>query len=295
MYNEQAATLEPVDESGAEAQKGWSSIAYTNANPTRPGGWGKARRLARLRSQAGVYVWLALDHGLTRGVLEGLADPGPSLALAASSDATGVVVNRGLASLLPERARAGLVLQTFGLPVTGAGRAARVPTCRVEDALRLSADAIAVQLDLNAAGLPEAIRALSSTISDAAAFDLPVLIMMTALEADDEFEAFADALRICTELGADTVKIALPQRVDEASRRELAVVREALERSPPTLLCGGERSDGFAERLALARDLGFSGACVGRHVFQAPNPAAVLETIANAFQTGVAAARSADV
>lgn len=200
------------------------------------GGSGKARRLARLRSPDGIYLWLALDHGLTRGVVGGLADVRASLELMEAPVATGVVVNRGFASSLPVRATGGLILQGFGLPAVNGARDSRVPTCRVEDALRLAADAIAVQLDLNAAGLPDGVRSLAATVSAAAAYDLPVLAMVTAVEAGNEFDAFADALRVCTELGVDVVKIALPANCDEASAAELSVLRDALTRAPPGLL-----------------------------------------------------------
>jgi DhnA family fructose-bisphosphate aldolase class Ia len=246
-------------------------------------GWGKDRRLARLRSPDGVYVWLALDHGLTRGVVEGLADFSPVLALASSSAATGVVVNRGIASSLSSGAHAGLVLQTFGLPAVGGVHEARVPTCRVEDAIRLAADAVAVQLDLNAPRLSDAIRLVSSTISDAAACDLPVLLMMTASEQGDRYVALADALRICTELGIDVIKIALPDDATDMNDDDRVTIGEAIGRSPPTLLCGGERRTDFSARLVVARELGFAGACVGRSVFQAPDPNGVLGMISDVF------------
>ncbi len=140
-----------------------------------------------------------------------------------------------------------------------------------------------MQLDLNASGLSQAIRSLSSTISDAASCDLPVLLMMTAAERGNSYKALADALRICTELGADVIKIGLPAQITDANADELAVIRDAIGRSPPTLLCGGEPRDDFPARLAVARELGFGGACVGRNIFQAVDPVAVLDMISGVF------------
>lgn len=264
--------------------EGGSVAANPDSRRPGSGGPGKARRLARLRAPEGFFLWLALDHGLTRGVLDGLGDVRASLRLTESADATGVVVNRGFASSLPVRARAGLVLQTFGLPATSGTRDSRVLTCRVEDALRLAADAIAVQLDLNAAGLPAALSSLAGAISDAATYDLPVLLMATPVESTSQYDAFADTLRICAELGADVIKIALPASANEATDAELSVLRDALKRAPPALLCGGERRPDFSERLTLACELGFRGVCVGRHVFQAEDPRSALGTIADVLR-----------
>lgn len=245
---------------------------------------GKVRRLERLRTPEGAYLWLAMDHGLTHGQIDGLTDLSPSLALAASTSVTGVVVNRGVATMLPPSIRAGLVLQTFGLPSLGSRPEAKVVTCRVDDALRLAADAIAVQMDLNASGLPHVVHALSLMVSDAARYEIPVLLMVTPSRCGDPYEAGADALRISTELGADLIKVGLPPETAKADPDQLAVLRRAVVHAPPTLLAGGERRGDLIARLALARDLGFSGACIGRSVFQDPEPGAVLKEIAAVFE-----------
>ena len=197
-------------------------------------GSGKQRRLERLRTPEGSYLWLAMDHGLTYGQLDGLTDVHTSLALAASTLVSGVVVNRGIAMELSPTVRAGLVLQTFGRPSLGAQAESKVATCRVDDALRLAADAISVQIDLNASGLSHAIHAVSLMISDAAVYDLPVLLMATASTDGDPYKAVADALRICTELGADLVKIGLPVGAVTADSDRLAIVREAIRHSSPS-------------------------------------------------------------
>jgi fructose-bisphosphate aldolase / 2-amino-3,7-dideoxy-D-threo-hept-6-ulosonate synthase len=161
---------------------------------------------------------------------------------------------------------------------------AKVPTCRIDDAHRLGADAVSVQLDLNAAGLSHAVHALSLMVGEAAFYDVPVLVMVTPRAEGPPWEAAAHALRICTELGADMIKIGLASEiVTEASSSELEILCEAVRNSPPVLLSGGEIREDLPHRLAVARELGFSGACIGRHVFQDPEPEAVLETVAAAF------------
>jgi DhnA family fructose-bisphosphate aldolase class Ia len=228
-------------------------------------------------------VWLALDHGLSQGAFNGLRSLDPALALLSEQILTGVVVNRGFAASVAMRAPAGLVLQTFGIPGLGDAQGVRVQTCSVEDAVRLAADAVAVQLDLNAPHLPRAVRSICRTISDAARWDIPVLAMVTAREHDPPAQAVADAVRVCTELGADLIKVGLPPEIANADRSDLAGLRETIRGAAPTLLGGGERREDLPNRLATARDLGFSGACIGRSIFEAPDPTTVLETIDAVF------------
>lgn len=250
------------------------------------GSWGKSRRLGRLRAPSGRYLWLAIDHGLTYGQVDGLTDLPRLFSLARAPELDAVVVNRGLATTLAPDAPAGLVLQAFGKPATAGESSAKVPTCRVEDAIRLGADAISVQLDLGGPALAHAIHAVSLTISDAAAYDIPVLIMVTPERGEEAWRAVADALRVCVELGADLIKIGLPAELLAADPDRIAALRAAVEGSPPVLLAGGAHGDGLPRRLALARELGFRGACVGRSVFQDPEPGAVLSKLAAALDEG---------
>jgi DhnA family fructose-bisphosphate aldolase class Ia len=245
-------------------------------HPTR---FGKQRRLDRLLTPEGFYLWLALDHGLSHGQIEGLVDWESCMALSSSPSVSGIILNRGLARELPPDVQSGLVLQTFGRPDLDGGRHAKVATCRIEDALRLAADAIALQLDLNASGLSHAVHALSLMISDADAYDMPVLAMVTPVQKGDPHGAVADALRICTELGADLIKVGLPQGEAAEDGDGVAVVSEEVLRSPPVLLAGGERRGDLISRLRLARACGFSGACIGRSVFQDPEPERVISAI----------------
>lgn len=207
-----------------------------------------------------------------------------SLARAPVLDA--VVVNRGLARTLAPDAPAGLVLQAFGRPAAMGESSAKVPTCRVEDAIRLGADAVSVQLDLGSPALSHAVHAVSLMISDAAAYDIPVLIMVTPEHGGEAWRAIADALRVCVELGADLIKIALPAELLDSDPDRLAALRTAIAGSPPVLLAGGPHGDALLERLALARALGFRGACVGRSIFQDPEPEAVLASLAAALDAG---------
>lgn len=247
------------------------------------GSWGKSRRLGRLCTPGGRYLWLALDHGLTHGQLDGLTDIPRLRSLVRAPELSAVVVNRGLAVALAPDTPAGLVLQAFGRPAMAREDSAKVPTCRVEDAIRLGADAVSVQLDLGGPALSHAVHAVSLMISDAASYDIPVLIMVTPKPGPEMLASIADALRVCTELGGDLIKIGLPADVLDADPEQLAALQTAVVGSPPVLLAGGPRGDGLAERVALAREVGFSGACIGRSVFQDPEPEAVLAALAAAL------------
>ncbi|HEX6667339.1 MAG TPA: hypothetical protein VF081_12170 [Solirubrobacterales bacterium] len=239
--------------------------------------------MARLQSARGSYLWLALDHGLTFGNIRGLGGLADLLAAADEVGVSGIVANRGGAAAMPPASSAGLVLQTFGRPSLTGDSGAKVPTCRIDDAVRLAADAISIQLDLGGPGLSQAIHAISLMISDAATCDIPTVAMVKIAKGNDPLRATADALRISTELGVDLIKIGLPVEMDTANSDQIVALRQAVALSAPALLAGGERREDFTERMAAARDLGFSGACIGRSVFQDPDPESVLAAMSAVF------------
>jgi DhnA family fructose-bisphosphate aldolase class Ia len=242
--------------------------------------WGKENRLARLRTEQGAYLLLALDHGLSAPVA-GLEDLGRWVELASRHRLSGVVLHRGMVARSPLLGRTCLVLQTFGLPDAGASRLARVPVATVEDALRLSADAIAVQLGVDGADRHHVDETVAAMVSAADAVGLPVLFMVTVDDpAYVDAGRLAFAIRACTELGADLIKVPLPR---PGPPDGLAALKRAILAAPPVLAAGGPRSADLDAQLAAAVALGFRGACIGRHVFQAERPELVLGLLQERF------------
>lgn len=244
-------------------------------------GWGKANRLARLQTEQGAYLLLALDHGLT-ATTPGLEEVGRWGALACHHQVSGVVVHRGMVPRLPLLGRTPLILQTFGLPDPERTRMAKVPVASVEDAVRLSADAIALQINLEGADRQHVVEQVAAMVSAADAVGLPVLFMVTvedpeALDAD----RLGFAIRACTELGADLVKVPLPRA--GLAPDALAALKQTILGAAPVLLAGGPIATDLDTQLTLAASLGFRGACIGRNVFQAERPERVLELLGDHF------------
>ena len=98
-----------------------------------------------------------------------------------------------------------------------------------------------------------------------------------AVDAD----RLAFAIRACTELGADLIKVPLPRTAIAPDR--FAALRRTILGSAPVLLAGGSRSSDLDAQLAAAAELGFSGACIGRNVFQAERPERVLALLQERF------------
>jgi class I fructose-bisphosphate aldolase len=243
--------------------------------------WGKENRLARLRTEQGAYVLLAMDHGLSAPT-PGLEDPGRWAELACRHRISGVVVHKGMVPRLPLLGRTSLVLQTFGLPDAQASRLSRVPVAGVEDALRLSADAIAIQMSTEGVDRQHVIAQVAAMVSAADAVGLPVLFMVVFDKPDDvDADRLAFAIRACTELGADLIKVPLPRAGLALAR--VAALKQAILGAAPVLIAGGPLSVDLDAQLALAVSLGFRGACVGRNVFQAERPDAVLNLLQRRF------------
>ncbi|MDA2933463.1 hypothetical protein MYX82_03880 [Acidobacteria bacterium AH-259-D05] len=244
--------------------------------------WGKENRLSRLLTSEKYFLLLALDHGLTVGPIEGLRDLKRWVEFAKAQKIPGVVLNKGMVSSLSPLGDTSLVLQTFGLPDQTNAGTSKVPVARVEDAVRLSADAISVQINFKNPDLPQVAEKISAVVSSANEVSLPVLFMINVPNTEVfDTEDLAFAIRVCSELGADLIKVPLPAA--SVPFAQLDDLREVIDSSPPVLLAGGALSGNFEERAKMAVAAGFKGVCVGRHVFQADEPELVLQSIEKGF------------
>jgi len=243
-----------------------------------------ARRL-RLRQlyrqdDSGLLV-VPLDHAIGAGPLAHRGELDNLVAQLADNGADAVVLHKGaVRRVRPRRFREmSLILQLNAGTGLAPDPNAKYPVATVEEALRLGATAVSVQV--NAASLTEdrQIAHLATVAESCDRWGVPLLAMMYVRGPEDVDGSapavVAHALAIATELGADLVKTALPA---DGS----AVAQIAASCSVPVLAAGGPAgggSDATLARLAGAVRAGTGGIAAGRLVFTAADPGAMVRRL----------------
>lgn len=242
--------------------------------------WGKTNRLSRLKGDAGFFFLIALDHGISVGPLNGLVDFS-ICGLLSQSAVSGFVVNPGSVSRITSLAPKALVIQLMATPNKSGVAPHKVSICSAIDAVALSADAVSVQINYADFESPRIFRELCKMIRDADRLGLPVLCMVNTQE--DNF-AVADlnfVLRVLSDVGVDLIKVPLPD-VDPQSL-EFEQMSSVVRASAAVLVSGGPLSNRFLQRISIAAAAGFAGVCLGRNIFQAPDPLIAVERVSEAF------------
>lgn len=241
--------------------------------------YGKLQRLNRLRDKAGIFTFLALDHQLSVGRIREIDSSQEWVTFANAVDITGIVLNKGAFRDLVPTNRRGLILQTIGAPSRG-GSISRIVTATVEDAIRLDATCISIQLNFTEPDYLRQLECCVGQIEGANRYNFPVLCMLNfSRSLDYSTSTFTKSVRQCAELGVDLIKLPLPADID-ASDEDL---KRFISLAPPLLLAGGDLDDGFQRDLNNSRSLGFKGVCVGRNIFKALNPHAVVERVRKVY------------
>lgn len=241
---------------------------------------GLKRRVEKLKSD-GVFSILALDHGLSSGLIKGLEEILGWSKFADLAGIAAIVANIGTVRRLPHDRKHAVILQTMGSPsILGKTGSRRVLNSSVEEAVYFDADCISVQIDFTGTELEEAISEAASIRTKAHRLAMPVLFMITT--PNDGFKNGAeilDAVKAADELGADLIKI-----VCETKSPTPEPIVRTLSDIAPVVMAGGAPGEAFFSSLANAKRLGFAGYCVGRNVFQNEDPSSILTKIKAAFQ-----------
>lgn len=235
---------------------------------------------ARIRriSTADRYLIVPMDHGLTIGAVDGLADIETTIDAVTRGGADAVVTQKGIAPRVhPNLNAAGYIVHLNGSTELGPDENDKRQTGTVEDAVRAGADAVSVHINVGSDSEPDQLTALSSVTSTAAKFGLPVLAMAYARGpgiGEDDPAALAHAVRVAEELGADVVKTGYS---GDAASFERVIKATRL----PVLIAGGSRGSD-RETVAMVRgamDAGAAGVSMGRSIFQHAHPAAITQAV----------------
>lgn len=180
-----------------------------------PYSWGKSFRLNRIFKERNPCIILALDHPLTQGPILGTENIQEWITFSAKEGINGVVLNKGIVPYLQFHHSTSLILQMFGAPDRFKIGYNKVKTASLNDAICLSADAVSVQVTLFNKESMDKLETIQNVVSDASSNDIPILFMVNIPNDHSlTIKDFLFAYRVCWELGADIIKIPLPQDIN---------------------------------------------------------------------------------
>jgi putative autoinducer-2 (AI-2) aldolase len=236
--------------------------------------WGMQNRLSRIFNPlSGRTVMLAIDHGYFLGPTSGLERVDLNIVpILPYCDA--LMLTRGmLRSTIPSTFTRGTVLRASGGPSVLKELSDEHIAVDIEDAIRLNVSALAVQVFVGGEFESRSIHNMTRLVDMGNRYGIPVL-GVTAVGKDMARTAqyFRLACRICAELGAQFVKTYYVPEGFETVTASCPV---------PVVMAGGKKQPEL-DALTMAYNAvtqGAAGVDMGRNIFQAEAPAAMIQAV----------------
>ncbi|MEU1161450.1 3-hydroxy-5-phosphonooxypentane-2,4-dione thiolase [Streptomyces sp. NPDC005921] len=243
--------------------------------------FGMRHRLARIFRGDGRTVMLAFDHGYFQGPTSGLERLDLNIApLAPQADA--LMGTRGaIRATIPASTAGALVLRASGGPSILRELSDERIAMDMEDAVRIDAAAVAVQVFVGGANETQTIHNMTQLVDQGLRAGIPVLgVTAVGRELTRDSRYLGLATRIIAELGAQLVKT---YYCDEGFEQVTAGC------PVPVIMAGGKKLPA-ADALTMAFqavDQGAAGVDMGRNVFQREAPEAMLQAINGVVHGGL--------
>jgi len=237
-------------------------------------GWGMQNRLASIFDPGtGRTVMLAFDHGYFQGPTTGLERVDLSIVpLLPWADT--LMLTRGiLRSVIPPTYRGGIVLRASGGPSILKELSDEEIAVSMEEAVRLNAAAVAVQVFIGGEHETKSVHNLTRLVDEGQRYGVAVLaVTAVGRELTRDAKYMRLATRICAELGATYVKTYYVEDGFDTVTAACPV---------PIVIAGGKKlAEPDALRLAHdAVEQGAAGVDMGRNIFQADDPAAMIQAV----------------
>lgn len=249
-----------------------SSVSYLKGSNALD--WGMRNRLARIFCpEDGRTVMLAIDHGYFQGPTSGLERIDINIRpLVPFADA--LMVTRGaLRSVIPPEMSKPVVLRASGGQSILKELSNERVAVDIEDALRVNAAALAVQVYIGGVHEHESIGNLSQVVNDGNRYGVPTMAVTgVGKELVRDARYLGLATRICAEMGAHFVKTYFCEK-------DFAQVAAGC---PVPLVIAGGKKLSEPDALAMAYraiNEGAAGVDMGRNIFQCDVPIAMLHAV----------------
>ena len=251
--------------------------AEPNVNRLKGAGaldWGMQSRLARI-FQPGTNrtVMLAIDHGYFQGPTTGLERVDLSIVpLLSLADA--LMTTRGMVrSTIPATSGVPIVLRASGGPSVLKDLSDEQIAVAMEDAVRLNAAAVAVQVFIGGENETQSVHNMTRLVDEGLRAGVPVLaVTAVGRELTRDARYLRLAVRICAELGAQVVKTYYCPDGFETVTSACPV---------PVVMAGGKKLPELDALAMAARAIegGAAGVDMGRNIFQSDHPVAMIRAI----------------
>ncbi|MBV7696193.1 2-amino-3,7-dideoxy-D-threo-hept-6-ulosonate synthase [Streptomyces sp. TRM70350] len=242
---------------------------------------GKLFRLRRLSLAGdGRHLLVPLDHSVSDGPIVPADKWDDLLRALVDGGADGIIVHKGRArAFAPDILKScALVVHLSASTAHSADVHAKVLVADVEEALRLGADAVSVHVNIGSDTEAQQLADLGAVARSCDAWGMPLIAMVYPRGpriADPHAPALlAHLANVAADLGADMVKtsVALP----------LERMAEVVADSPIPILAAGGPPDG-SDLVAYGTAVmgaGCQGLAIGRRIFSAPSPCALVSRLA---------------
>jgi 3-hydroxy-5-phosphonooxypentane-2,4-dione thiolase len=236
--------------------------------------WGMQNRLARIFNPAsGRTVMLAIDHGYFQGPTTGLERVDVNI-LPLLPHANALMVTRGiLRSTIPSTFGNGLVVRASGGPSILKELSNEQLAVDVEDAARLNASAMAVQVFVGGEYETQSIHNMTRLVDAGLRYGIVTLgVTAVGKELARTAKYFRLACRMCAELGAQIVKTYYVAEGFETITASCPV---------PVVMAGGKKLPEIDALTMAYRAVseGAAGVDMGRNIFQADAPVAMIQAV----------------
>jgi len=250
---------------------------------------GKAIRLERIidrNSQKTVII--PMDHGVTVGPIEGLADMRKAISHMVSGGANAILMHKGMvrAGHRGSGRDVGLIIHLSAGTALSPDPNAKELVCTVEEAIKLGADAVSIHINLGAETDKEMLRQFGQVSERCMFWQIPLVAMMYTRgpKIKDEFDVqnVKLAARAGAELGADIVKVPYTGSVETFA--------QVVAGCPvPVVIAGGPKmgsDEDIFKMVEGALKAGATGVSIGRNAFQHEKPDKMVRALSKMVHKG---------
>ncbi len=250
--------------------------------------YGMQHRMSHIFNADGRTVMLAFDHGYFQGPTSGLERVDLNIVpLAPYADA--LMATRGIFRSVVPPTGATMVLRASGGPSILSELSNERIAMSMDDACRINASAVAVQVFVGGSGETQSIQNLTTLVDEGMRVGMPVLgVTAVGKELTRDARYLRLATRMIAELGAQMVKTYYCEDEFETVTAACPV---------PVIMAGGKKLP-VLEALTMAWnaiDQGAAGVDMGRNIFQRQAPHAMIQAVRAIVHDGMGAKDAADL